>query len=38
MVPFWADVPVTACLQMFGLLAATAVWLTSVLTNQGRRC
>jgi len=38
MVPFWADVPVTAWLQMFGLLAAVAVWLTCVMATPGRRC
>jgi hypothetical protein len=38
MVPFWADVPVTAWLQMFGFLAAVAVWLTSLMATQGRRC
>jgi hypothetical protein len=38
MVPFWADVPVSAWLQMIGLLAAVAVWLTSVIASQGRRC
>lgn len=37
MVPFWADVPVSAWVQMFGLLAATAVWLTSVMTTRGHR-
>jgi hypothetical protein len=38
MVPFWADVPVTAWLQMIGLLAAVAVWLTGLVGSQGRRC
>jgi hypothetical protein len=38
MVPFWADVPVTAWLQMVGLLAAVAVWLTGLVGSQGRRC
>jgi hypothetical protein len=38
MLPFWADVPVTAWLQMMGLLTAVAAWLTSVIATQGRRC
>jgi hypothetical protein len=38
MFPFWADVPLTAWMQMTALLAGMAAWLASFMMTQSPRC
>jgi hypothetical protein len=38
MFPFWADVPVTAWLQMTAILVGIVAWLASFMATQSPRC
>ena len=38
MFPFWADIPLTAWLQLTAILVALAAWFTSFMGTQSPRC